>query len=443
MAKKAIRKRLPQLCYNKSTGWWYSIIRDPSHPKGRRYKTWAKKRNEAKKAYNEGIERIVAEYGLREPHTDKYADACSWTITDIAENYFNQKKADGCSTSTLGNIKKYLPRFIKWLFDNGFDPAMKGPSELTTSLLAGYRHGLAENSSIGRIEANHHIEQIRGMLKWGMDTHDLRPPAMGAIRKFSQKAKKGHGKTQDRTPLTWKQIKKLLNAARPVDMALILLGLNCGFGNTDIGSLELTDVDLKQGKISGCRRKTGVSRDFALWEETIAALRTYLTMHRGKTDKKDMNKLFFVSRLGNPMCWEYIDEKGKRHRSDAVKNRFDKLCQRADVSLPYGAGFYILRHTYATMIGQFSSDPREVQAAMAHSTIGQQETYRHDRAMKAQIAQNRLHEVMVSKLPKNLLKRIFGDVAKDFSTRSSYGGRVSGRKAQSDKKPKASKRIPH
>ena len=113
------------------------------------------------------------------------------------------------------------------------------------------------------------------------------------------------------------------------------------------------------------------------------------------------------------------------------------------VLINYANGQMFLRHTYATMIGQFSSDPREVQAAMAHSTIRQQETYRHDRAMKAQIAQNRLHEVMVSKLPKNLLKRIFGDVAKDFSTRSSHGGRVSGRKAQSGKKPKASKRIPH
>ena len=406
MAKKAIRKQLPQLCYNKSTGWWYSIIRDPSHPKGRCYKTWSNNRNEAKRIYREDIERIVAEYGLREPRTEKYADACSWTLTDLAENYFNQKKADGCSTSTLGNIKKYLPRFMKWLLDNGFDPAMKGPDDLTTSLLAGYRNELAENTSIGRVEANHHIEQIRGLLKWGMDTHDLRPPAMGAIRKFPQKAKNEHGKTQDRTPLTWEQIKKLLNTANPVDTALILLGLNCGFGNSDIGSLKLTEVDLDRGIISDHRKKTGVTRDFALWEETVAALRRYLNAHRGKTEKKNVNELFFVSRQGNPMCWEYIDEKGEKHRSDAVKNRFDKLCKRAGISLPYGAGFYILRHTYATMIGEMSSDPREVQAAMAHSTIQQQETYRHDRAMKAQAAQNRLHEIMVSKLPKNLLKRI-------------------------------------
>ncbi len=409
MAKKTIRKRLPQLCYNKSTGWWYSIIRDPSHPKGRRYKTWANNCTEAKTIYNNEIERIVSEYSLRESPSEKYADACSWTLTDLAENYFNQKKADGCSTSTLGNIKKYLPRFMKWLFNNGFDPAMKGPSDLTTSLLAGYRNELAVNTSIGRIEANHHIEQVRGFLKWGMDTHDLRPPAIGAIRKFPIKAKNGHGKSQNRTPLTWKQIKKLLSAASPVDIALVLLGLNCGFGNSDIGSLKLSEVDLDRGLISDRRKKTGVSRDFMLWDKTITALRIYLAHHRGKTTDANIDKLFFVSRNGKPMCWERIDEKGKTHRSDAVKNRFDKLCKRAGVSLPYGTGFYILRHTYATMIGELSSDPREVQAAMAHSTIQQQDTYRHDRAIKAQSAQKQLYEVLLSKLPTSLLKRIGGE----------------------------------
>ena len=404
--QKTIRKKLPQLCYAKVLGWWYSIIPDPSHPKRRRWKYWSKDRSEARRLYRENITQIVAEYNCRLPQSTGLEDAHTWVLTDLAEHYYQQKKADGCSTSTLGNIKKYLPRFMKWLLDNGFDPAMKGPGDLTTSLLAGYRNELAENTSIGRVEANHHIEQIRGLLKWGMDTHDLRPPAMGAVRKFPQKAKNEHGKTQDRTPLTWEQIKKLLNTANPVDTALILLGLNCGFGNSDIGSLKLTEVDLDRGIISDHRKKTGVTRDFAIWEETVAALRTYLNAHRGKTEKQNVNELFFVSRQGNPMCWEYIDEKGEKHRSDAVKNRFDKLCKRAGISLPYGAGFYILRHTYATMIGEMSSDPREVQAAMAHSTIQQQETYRHDRAMKAQAAQNRLHEVMVSKLPKNLLKRI-------------------------------------
>ena len=99
--------------------------------------------------------------------------------------------------------------------------------------MAEYRQDLAKNKSIGRVEANHYIEQVRGMLTWGMSTHDLRPPALGAIRKFPKRAKEGHGRKQDGTPLTWAQIRKLLQAADPVDTALILLVLNVGFGNMD------------------------------------------------------------------------------------------------------------------------------------------------------------------------------------------------------------------
>lgn len=49
-------------------------------------------------------------------------------------------------------------------------------------------------------------------------------------------------------------------------------------------------------------------------------------------------------------------------------------------------GFYIIRHTRATMIGSSSKDFREVQAALGQITIQQQEVYRHDRALKAQQA---------------------------------------------------------
>jgi site-specific recombinase XerD len=53
-------------------------------------------------------------------------------------------------------------------------------------------------------------------------------------------------------------------------------------------------------------------------------------------------------------------------------------------------GFYIIRHTYATLIGNESKDFREVQAALGQTTIQQQEVYRHDRVVKAQQAQERL-----------------------------------------------------
>ena len=423
MAKQnVIRKKLPQLCYANATGWWFSVIPDPSHSGGRRWHYWSKNKIEARKLYRANIAQVVAEYGSRPPQFSEIAGAHSWALTDLAEQYYQQKKTDGCRISTLGNIKKYLPHFMKWLRNHGFDPAIQGSPALTTTLLAGYRQDLAEKKSIGRVEANHYIEQVRGMLTWGMSTHDLRPPALGAIRKFPKRAKEGHGRKQDRTPLTWAQIRKILQAADPVDTALILLGLNVGFGNMDIGVLKLNDVNLDKGIISDRRHKTGTPRDFVLWPETVAILGTYLAIYRGKPRNEDFSEFFFLGRQGNPMCWEYLDEKEKRHRSDAIKNRFDKLCKSAGVSLPYGAGFYILRHSYATLIGEESSDAREVQAAMAHSTIQQQDVYRHDRAMKAQAAQNRLHKTLVSKLPKKLLKQIADGDWKTFSARSAHVG---------------------
>ena len=405
-SRTPIRKKLPSLCRVKQTEWWYSDIPDPSSQRGRRRHYWSKDKAEAKRLYNDQVEAIVVEFGSRPDKSMGHQDASTWALTDLADHYFKQKQADGCGPSTLGNIKKYLPPFMKWLLNRGFDPAVSGAGDLTTVFLGGYRNELAEKTSIGRCEANHYIEQIRGMLMWGRETHDLRPPALGAIRKFSKRAKVDHGRSQDRTPLTWDQFARLLALADPVDTAIILLALNCGFGNTDIGSLLAADVDLKNGRLSGSRHKTAVTREFTLWPETVKALRAYYEEHRGKPKNDAVARLFFIGRQGNPMCWERLDENGKKHRSDAVKNRFDRLCEKAAVTLPWGAGFYIYRHTYSTRIGEESSDPREVQAAMAHTTMRMQEVYRHDRAMKAEAAQTRLRSTMRAKLPKPLLKRL-------------------------------------
>ncbi len=230
------------------------------------------------------------------------------------------------------------------------------------------------------------------LLLWGSRVHSITHPPLAAIAKFSkrQNAKKGHGRKHNRNPLSWEDLEKLLAAADVTDSALVLLGLNCGFGNSDIGTLKLKDVDLEAGLISHPRPKTGVERDFILWPETVEILQEYLDHHRGKPRFKDSDKLFFVSRKGFPLCWQELKEDGKVRRSDAIKLRFERLCKRAGVERKYGVGFYIIRHTYATMIGSASKDFREVQAALGQITIQQQEVYRHDRAIKAQQAQHRL-----------------------------------------------------
>jgi integrase len=54
--------------------------------------------------------------------------------------------------------------------------------------------------------------------------------------------------------------------------AMILLGINCGFGNADCGKLPLSAIDFKAGWVNFPRPKTAVERRCPLWPETITAL---------------------------------------------------------------------------------------------------------------------------------------------------------------------------
>ncbi len=124
----------------------------------------------------------------------------------------------------------------------------------------------------------------------------------------------------------------------------------------------------------------------------------------------DTSKLLFVSRKGRPLCWQVLKEDGKLRRSDAIKLRFERLCERAGIDRKYGVGFYIIRHTYATLIGNESKDFREVQAALGQITIQQQEVYRHDRAIKAEQAQTRLRGQLAGTGIQEILREKIGGI---------------------------------
>jgi len=318
----------------------------------------------------------------------------SWPLIELAARYYDHKKSDGCSPSFLSAIKRYLQHFLIWLKDNGFDPAIYKPEDLTSAILAEYRRMLAENSGISIVTANVYIGHIRMFLLWGWKMHGLRHPPLGCLQKFSSRknTKKGHGRKHCRDPLTWQQFEKLFAAAGITDTALLMLGLNCGFGNMDVSTLKLSDIDLETGTICHPRPKTGVFRDFKLWPETIEAIKLYIEKERRRSMDPETDKLLFVGKRGNPLVWEEIDEKGRIKRSDAVKARFKRLFEKAGLKRNYGTGFYILRHCYATIIGKCSNDPREVQAALGQITFKQQETYRHDRQQKARSAQKKIRE---------------------------------------------------
>jgi hypothetical protein len=60
----------------------------------------------------------------------------------------------------------------------------------------------------------------------------------------------------------------------------ILIGLNCAFAEAEHVSLRVQEVMLREGRIKRNRVKSGVYGEFALWPETVDALRWMMSKRR-------------------------------------------------------------------------------------------------------------------------------------------------------------------
>ena len=158
----------------------------------------------------------------------------------------------------------------------------------------------------------------------------------------------------------------MLDNADTVLKAMILLGINCGFGNTDVASLPQSSVDLESRWCDFPRSKTEVNRRVPLWPETTAALRNALAVRPEPRDSDDSN-LFFVTRQRNRFVRvrESKTTPGRYVTIDAVARRFGPLIRKCGVNGRKGLGFYTLRHVFETIAGE-SRDQVAVNAIMGH-----------------------------------------------------------------------------
>jgi integrase len=145
--------------------------------------------------------------------------------------------------------------------------------------------------------------------------------------------------------------------------AMILLGINCGFGNTDVAKLPLSAVDLERGWIDFPRPKTGIARRCPLWPETVAALKVAISER--KRPKRDAGAVF-ITQLGND--WMH-------GTTDAVGQEFRKLLQRLGINGRLGLGFYSLRHTHRT-VADATKDFPAVRLIMGHADASIDAVYR-------------------------------------------------------------------
>ncbi len=89
---------------------------------------------------------------------------------------------------------------------------------------------------------------------------------------------------------------KLLDAADPQLRAMILLGLNCGYGQTDCATLQLPDLAIRPGWLESPRRKTGIARRCPLWPETVEAIDAVHGVRSEPKDAADAECVFLTTR---------------------------------------------------------------------------------------------------------------------------------------------------
>lgn len=210
----------------------------------------------------------------------------------------------------------------------------------------------------GPVALSNDIGRARVVFNYGYK-QDLvdRPPKYGdGFKKPSRKVLRCERLKNGKRMFQADEIRRMIDGAGVQLKAMILLGINCAFGNMDCATLPLKALDLENGWVDFGRPKTGIHRRCPLWAETVAALRAAIAMRYEPQDPALAGRVFVTKYKAG---WEQ-----KKHRDDPISKECAKVLKTLGFHRP-GLGFYALRHTFQT-IGEKSRDKDSVRYMMGH-----------------------------------------------------------------------------
>jgi len=212
------------------------------------------------------------------------------------------------------------------------------------------------------------IQFVRCVFKHAYDAGLIdRPMRFGPeFKRPSKKVIRLHRAKQGPKLFTTDEVRRVLEAACVQLRTMILLGINCGFGNSDCGNLPLAALDLERGWVDYPRPKTGIPRRCPLWPETVQALKDALACCP-EPKKLEHTGLVFITRCGD--SWHTGTPDGPLSRE------FCKVLRKLAINGRKGLGFYTLRHTFRTVADE-SKDQPAVDYIMGHEVPHMSSVYR-------------------------------------------------------------------
>jgi integrase len=220
----------------------------------------------------------------------------------------------------------------------------------------------------GPYRLNNTMQRIRTVFRFanrnGLAKIDLDSLFGDRLQRVSKKTIRLHRAKQGAKLFTADEIRRLFDAAGTPMKAILLLGINCGFGNADCGNLPRTAVNLEQGMIDFPRPKTGIPRRCVLWPDTVEAIREALA-RRPEPKNEAHAGLVFVTQRG--LSWS----------KDTADSPVTKATRKLLDSLGMNGhrNFYCLRHTFRTVADE-SKDQPAVDFIMGHEVPHMSAVYR-------------------------------------------------------------------
>jgi integrase len=292
------------------------------------------------------------------------------TVRELLNQFLTAKRrAADAKTITPRTFRDY-----HWTCKRVFDTF--GPKRLVTDLAADDFSRLHDvmAKTLSPVSRKTEIQKTRAIFNFAYNNDlidrpirfgsEFKAPGKKILKRERQKNRQENGARM----FTAQQIRDILAATSPQLRAMFLLGINCGFGNSDVATLPKSALDLEGGWIDHPRPKTGEERRVPIWPETVQALRESLAVRPEPRDPGD-SELAFLTHRGCP----WVRLVGKSW-TDAVTVMTRETLTKLGMKRR-GLSFYALRHTFETVAGS-SRDQIATNAIMGHSDGSMAAEYR-------------------------------------------------------------------
>ncbi len=341
-----------------ANGFWQKKIRGKIHYFGK----WARRVDgKLVRVEGDGWEAALAEY--KRVADDLHVGRTPRTKTDgltvaaLCNHYLTaklRKVEAGELTSALFYDYRVITDFVVKQFGTN-----RLVEDLAANDFAELRAAMA--GKWGPVRLANSITRAKSVFKYGYESGLMAQPVRYGpeFQKPSASALRRHRANQPARVLEPTDIHALIGSADVPMKAMILLGVNCGFGNADCADLPIRAVNLETGWVDFPRPKTGIARRCSLWPETVSAIRVALEVRSQPAVPSAANRVF-LSEAGTPL----VSQSARGNTKDLVGYRFTNLLKALKLYRKQ-IGFYTLRHVFETVAGG-SKDQVAVDLVMGH-----------------------------------------------------------------------------